>query len=116
MNEASYLAFDGEASVEYHDELYGHLQHLATQEDEENSREAKFDNWLKNKGLQQNVIWRRIERDGTITPCTRTLSTYVRNSIHHPENRNNPPYTHEQLKCSINSLRNILAYANQDNA
>ncbi len=109
LNEASYLAFDGEASVEYHDELYGFLQNLAMQDDEENYREPKFDTWLTNKGLVQDAIWKRIEKDGRVTPCNRTLSTYVRNSIHHPENQENTPYTLEQLKRSIESLRGILA-------
>lgn len=114
LNEASYLAFDGEASVEYHDELYGHLQNLAMRENEENFKEAKFDSWLCGKGLEQNTIWKRIVQDGTVKSCNRTLSTYVRNSIHHPENRENEPYTQEQLKCSIGQLRNILARIGQD--
>ena len=109
LNEASYLAFDGEASVEYHDELYGHLQHLAIQDDEENYREPKFDTWLTNKGMVQDVIWKRLEKNGDETPCNRTLSTYVRNSIHHPENRLNAPYTIEQLRLSIERLRGVLA-------
>ena len=115
LNEASYLAFDGEASVEYHDELYGHLQNLAIREDEANFKEVKFDTWLCGKGLRQNVIWKRIERDGRVTSCNRTLSTYVRNSIHHPENRENSPYTLEQLKCSIGMLRGVLAQIGQCN-
>ena len=109
LNEASYLAFDGEASVEYHDELYGHLQHLAMQDNEENYREPKFDTWLANKGMVQDVIWKRLEKNGDETPCNRTLSTYVRNSIHHPENRLNAPYTIEQLRLSIERLRGVLA-------
>ena len=109
LNEASYLAFDGEASVEYHDELYGHLQRLAMQDDEENYREPKFDTWLTNKGMVQDVIWKRLEKNGDETPCNRTLSTYVRNSIHHPENRLNAPYTIEQLRLSIERLRGVLA-------
>ena len=116
LNEASYLAFDGEASAEYHDELYGHLQYLAKQEDEDNFREANFDKWLNGKGLQQNVIWKRIEKNGAVTPCNRTLSTFVRNSIHHPENRNNPQFTHEQLKCSIVEMRGVLAQISHSDA
>ena len=115
LNEASYLAFDGEASVEYHDELYGHLQHLAMQDDEDNYKEHKFDTWLTGKGLVQDKIWKRIEKDGRVTPCNRTLSTYVRNSIHHPENRENTPYTQEQLKNSIEGLRGVLANSVQNN-
>lgn len=108
LNEASYLAFDGEASVEYHNELYGHLQCLAMQEDEKNCTEAKFDMWLTNKGMAQDMIWIRIEKDGSEKPCNRTLSTFVRNSIHHPGNRLNKPYTIGQLKDSIENMRGIL--------
>ena len=115
LNEASYLAFDGEALVEYHDELYGHLQHLAMQDDEENYKEKKFDTWLTNKGMVQDVIWIRIEKNGEETPCNRTISTYVRNSIHHPENRKNTRYTIEQLKSSIERLRGVLASIVQKN-
>lgn len=115
LNEVSYLAFDGEASVEYHDELYGYLQNLAMRESEENFKEAKFDTWLCGKGLAQNIIWKRIAQDGIVIPCNRTLSTYVRNSIHHPENRENTSYTQEQLKCSFGQLRNVLVGIGQDN-
>lgn len=108
LNEASYLAFDGEASVEYHNELYGYLQHLAMQDNENNYKEAAFDTWLTQKGMVQDVIWNRKEKDGSMTPCNRTLSTYVRNSIHHPENNYNERYTTAQLKLSIERLRGIL--------
>lgn len=109
LNEVSYLAFNGEAFVEYHNELYGHLQSLATQENGRNYNESDFDTWLTKKGMVQDMIWKRMEKGGGEKAYNRTLSTYVRNSIHHPENRENVPYTIEQLKTSIEALRGVLA-------
>ena len=108
LNEVSYLAFDEEASVEYHNELYGYLQSVATQEDDENCRENEFDKWLSKFGLPRDMTWTRRLKGGEIKTVPSTLPTFVRDSIHHPENRLNRAYTPEDLKKSITALRHIV--------
>jgi len=95
-------------TVEFHNELYGFLQSKAIDEDENNSRETTFENWLVNKGLLQNKNWIR-ETNGTPqAPALRTTQTFIRNSIHHPENKNNVDYTIEELKLSIKEMIKLL--------
>jgi len=96
-------------TVEFHNELYGYLQAKATDEDEQNYYEENFDSWLKDKlNTKQNKNWIKIKSDGTTKNTKRTLQTYIRNSIHHPENTNNTLYTDEELRESINLLINII--------
>ncbi len=92
-------------TVEFHNELYGFLQAKATNEDEKNYYEENFDTWLKDKlNTEQNKTWTKIKQDGSTEDTNRTLQTYIRNSIHHPENTKNDPYTDEELRKSINLL------------
>ena len=41
-----------------------------------------------------------------------TLQTYIRNSIHHPENDKNAPYTEDELRNSIIKMTQIIADIN----
>lgn len=107
LNEANYLAF-GQVSEEYHDELYGYLQNKAIGENSVNSTEAAFDAWLAGKGLLQTKVWIRIKRDGSTESNLRTLQTYIRNMIHHPENQRNHPYSEEELRKSIEDMLSIV--------
>lgn len=110
LNEVSYVAFDKEATVEYHDELYGHLQTVACRDDVECYREKNFDAWLEKKGVSKDTTWIRLEKDGTpatAQPCT--WPTRIRNFIHHPENHENEPrFTDEELVKSIELMRGVF--------
>lgn len=106
LNEANYNAF-ADASEEFHNELYGYLQAQAMSEDVENEKEVNFDNWLSQKGCQQNKQWIRIYRGQVKPPCPATLQTYVRNCIHHPENPHNQIYTKDEIKKSIEKMVEI---------
>jgi len=110
LNEVSYVALGKEASVEYHNELYGHLQNLACKDDENCFREESFERWLVQKGVAKDTTWIRVGRDGVAKPpypCT--LPTRIRNFIHHPENHENAPrYTEEELVESIERMRNLI--------
>ncbi len=95
-------------TVEFHNELYGFLQSKAIDENENNAVEAKFDQWLSNKGLEQNKDWIK-EFRGNVQPAVRrTTQTFIRNSIHHPENNNNIDYTIDELKISIDKMIELL--------
>ena len=111
LNEINYSAF-GEYSEEYHDELFGHLQSIAIDEDGQNSTEDQFDNWLVTKGCVKAKTWEKIKKNGNPSQKSFTLQTYIRNKIHHPENHLNTPYSFEELKSSIDKMREIVISLN----
>jgi len=92
-------------TIEFHNELYGHLQ-------EKNNAytEINFEEWIINKGVLQNKIWTQ-ERNG-IAQATRNVSlqTFVRNKIHHPENVTMQAhiYTSAELQQSIEEMINLI--------
>ena len=56
-----------------------------------------------------NRKWDKENRKGAPQPeKDRTLPTYIRNFIHHPENTQNTRYTFEQLKESIELMRTFI--------
>lgn len=127
LNEVNYLAFN-EISVEYHDELYGELQFECreiSRRSNNNQKDGKsdkgatkrinekdFDNWLNEKGIKKNKDYKRDDGEGTYKV---TLQTYIRDLIHHPENKLNPMYTEEELSKSIEEMRNIYINLNDKN-
>jgi len=111
--EINYCAF-GVTSAEFHNELYGFLQSIATSDDRENYREENFDNWLVNKGIPQTKRYNRLNKDGTTRQEEKTLPTFIRNIIHHPENTHNQ-FSPEELTESIKGLMRILDQTNSRN-
>lgn len=94
LNEVNYVAF-GEVTEEYHNELYGYIE-----------AEGHINEY---KGtLSKNIPYNRLNKDGTISNQKHTLSGYIRDQIHHPENNHNPRYTADQLKESIDLMRNYI--------
>lgn len=94
----------GTPTIELHNELYGILQ--------ENSRcysEISFENWLEGKGVLKTRQWIRELKGKPQPPYSVTLETYIRNSIHHPENRSNSyHYSSTDLKMSIEEMLSLL--------
>lgn len=106
LNEVNYLAF-GDVSEEYHNELYGFLQARATEEDSDCCHEKAFEKWLASKGCQPNMQWIRMNK-GNAQPAVRmTPETYIRNFIHHPENKQNRKYSNQELTESIDRMKEI---------
>lgn len=95
LNEVNYLAFD-EISEEYHDELYGELVY-----------KERFKDYKKGKPLMKYFRENKKNPDG-IETWNITLTEYIRHQIHHPENRLNRQYTSEELKISIDLMRDYL--------
>ena len=90
-------------TVELHNELYGKLQY-----DCGRFNENGFEQWLQDKNIQRTKQWIR-ERNGVAqTPTDVTLQTFIRNHIHHPENRQNTLYTEDELKQSIEEMIRLL--------
>ena len=107
LNEVNYVAF-GDASEEFHNELYGALQEKAISEDSKCFKEEFFEKWLLTKGCKTTKKWTRIYQDKSEKTYDATLQTFIRNSMHHPENKKNQPYNAEELKNSIIEMIKIL--------
>ncbi|HEI6964665.1 TPA: ATP-binding protein [Yersinia enterocolitica] len=102
--EISYRAYDL-ATVDLHNELYGYLQ-------EKNSLNSihNVEQWLNAQGIASNKQWTQ-ERDGVpLTSRPATLQSFIRNHIHHPENRTMQAYryTEAELKQSIDEMINLI--------
>ena len=99
----------GVPTVELHNELYGILQ-----EHSQCYTEKDFEQWLANKGVLRNKQWIRVNKGQPQAPYPVTLETYIRNSIHHPENRSNSyQYSTIDLQMSIDEMLSILFGARQ---
>lgn len=93
LNEVNYLAF-GEASEEYHDELYSHM-------------ECRGDLAVFMAPLvKQNYI--RQNKNGTTVTEQKCMTEIIRHQIHHPENHLNPRFLPADLKQSIELMRQYL--------
>ncbi|OWF74750.1 hypothetical protein B4902_01140 [Yersinia frederiksenii] len=102
--EISYRAYDL-ATVDLHNELYGYLQ-------EKNSLNSihNVEQWLNAQGIASNKQWTQ-ERDGVpLASRPATLQSFIRNHIHHPENRTMQAYryTEAELKQSIDEMINLI--------
>lgn len=90
-------------TVELHNELYGKLQHDSGQ-----FREKEFEQWLQGRNIQFTKQWIRENNGSAQAPYDVTLQTFIRNHIHHPENRQNTLYTEDELKQSIEEMIRLL--------
>lgn len=106
--EINYLAFNL-ITEEFHNELYGFVQAKAILENERCYHPREFDKYLVDKDRTISTKkYRHLKPDGTISEYDATISTYIRNFIHHPENRHNVKYTDEELKISIKKLIRLV--------
>lgn len=98
LNEVNYLAFS-EISEEYHNELYGFI-------DEQG--------WLSlYKEGKSRVPYFRIDRDGQISEIQITKTEYIRHQIHHPENTHNIRFSDDELRVSIEAMREFIRLQTQ---
>ncbi|NQU35296.1 MAG: AAA family ATPase [Bacteroidetes bacterium] len=102
--EINYLAFDM-PTVELHNELYGRLQELS-----EKWSLRDFDTYLEGQGIPKDKSWTEEKKGVVGATFDRTLMTFIRNKIHHPENATMlaSNYTAQELKDSIDSMIAIL--------
>jgi predicted ATP-dependent endonuclease of OLD family len=98
LSEINFVAF-GDYSEGYHNELYGYLQ--------ETKAEKELDDWFVQNNIQRTKEWKRDENRKMDT----TLPTYIRNAIHHPENKINDPFTRDEIKKSIDIMRQMVSKA-----
>ena len=93
LNEVNFLAFS-EVTEEYHNELYGYIE-----------LERDMANYRRNKATIQ---YHKLKRDGTTTTENIVLTDYIRHQIHHPENTHNRRFTFQELKESIDLMRDFI--------
>lgn len=109
LNEINYTSF-GDASEEYHNELYGFLKEKAEHRKGKSLSQSEFDKWLAQNSTSIKIENSRLRKDKNNQDKTEivTLQTYIRNIIHHPENTLNKKHTLEQLKLSIDQMRELI--------
>lgn len=93
MNEINFTAF-GEVTEEYHDELYGFISGQGWMQDYESGKPQR--------------LYIRLFPDGSTQNKLHTLTHYIRDVQHHPENTHNTKYTDQELAQSIEDMRNYL--------
>lgn len=104
--EINYFAY-GLKSVEFHNELYGFIQARAVLLDDKNEKTKEFDRYLSSHGVPIDMEWIHEKVSGDERYKV-TIQTYIRNSIHHPENCKNITFDDNQLELSTAKLIEIL--------
>lgn len=91
LNEVNFCAFD-EGNDEYHNELYGFIE---------------GEDWMSQYKDSQRSTDRLYKRSET-TEYSSILSQYIRDQIHHPENKLNDRYSGDELNQSIQAMRDFI--------
>lgn len=102
LNAINYYAFKL-ATPEFLDELYARFQEVIAGSNS-SLTENEICEQLKQSGIQATHDWIDNRNKNKIKRKQRQISIYVRNSIHHPENSMNAPYTQSQLHDAIEEL------------
>lgn len=93
LNEVNYSAF-GEVSEEYHNELYGFLE---------------FQGWISDfEAGRPQYKYKKLCKNGNTCEKQMIRTKIIRHQIHHPENKNNIRFTSEELKESIEEMRQYI--------
>lgn len=101
--EINYFAYKF-PTIEFHDELYGFIQ-----ERTEKYTEKEIDEYLTQNGINKTKQWTKEVRGVVGASYNVTLPVFIRNKIHHPENKKMQAvgYSNEELKESIEKLVEI---------
>lgn len=102
--EIQYIIF-GIPTSDYHNALYGYLIGEKTIN--------KFEKYIKNHPLFNHDYYNNYNYSRENNEIE-TLPTYIRNAIHHPEN-DQRHFTEEELKTSIDFLRELIKDKNRKN-
>ncbi|MGF7007194.1 AAA family ATPase [Aminobacter sp. BE322] len=98
FGEVNFKAF-AMPTVEFHNELYGFIQDKYAPA----GGGKDMDSFLATKGIPADHTWKRGTSSHSVTECT-----YVRHSIHHPENTLNPACDEAKLGASIRKMISVL--------
>ncbi len=104
--EIQYLIFDIPTS-DYHNALYGEIHKRYAESRSERTNLTNVDEYLLRQIGQNNLLLYDSINEATPNTKYKTLPTFIRNVIHHPESQTSN-FADEQLKISIDFLRSIL--------
>ncbi len=90
-------------TVEFHNELYGYIQESNNMWSEDN-----VERYFVERGINKSKQWTKVKNGNPQPPYDVTIMTYIRNTIHHPENTNNPNYTKQELHDSIEEMITLI--------
>jgi energy-coupling factor transporter ATP-binding protein EcfA2 len=100
--EVNFSAYDL-PTIELHNELYGFIQ-----EQTNSMSEQAIEAYFASRGISLSKPWIRMSGGTAQPPYNVTLLTYIRNTIHHPENTNNVPYTDVELRQSASEMMRLI--------
>lgn len=106
LNAINYYAFQL-ATPEFLDELYGYFQELIAGP-ASSLKEKQICSELEQCGIAATRAWHN--NNNPDNPYMRQVAIYVRNSIHHPENVLNPPYSYSDLEQGIIELLSAIEF------
>ena len=93
LSEVNFAAF-GEATYEYHTELYGYIE-----------AEGRLAEYKDGRPLKAYI---QLRKDNSTEKRHIVLTEYIRHQIHHPENTLNVCFTPQELADSIQAMRGFL--------
>lgn len=104
-SEITYLVFNI-SNPEFHNELFGTIQKYLDDKKPvgKTATMKEVDKFIKDNSSSPQKTWTHSNTNSFPT----TLSVYIRNSIHHPENTANDEYTLDELKESIDIMIGII--------
>ena len=106
LNAINYYAFQL-ATPEFLDELYGYFQELVAGPTS-SLKEKQICSELEQCNIPATRAWHNNNNPNTI--YMRQIAIYVRNSIHHPENSLNAPYSYSDLEEGISELLSAIEF------
>jgi len=106
--EINYFAFNY-PTIEFHDELYGYLQEKSAK-----YKQDEFEKWLNEQNIPVNKEWTKEINGVTQKQENVTLPTFIRNKIHHSENKTmrTVNFTTNELKKSIEIMHGLITKKN----
>lgn len=103
LAEINYFAYNL-TTEDFHNELYGYIAEKIAK-----NGLSGLDNWLnQNYQVEKDKQWIEIKNGQSKPSRDVTLMTYIRHSIHHPENTYNQKYNEVELKASIEAMLSIV--------
>lgn len=103
LAEINYFAYNL-ATPDFHNELYGFISKTT-----KNFTSSKLDQWfIDNYEIYKDKKWARDKNRQQQNLEDVTLMTYIRHSIHHPENKVNLAFTEQELDDSIKKMLSVI--------
>ena len=103
LAEINYFTYEI-CSTDFHNELYGYISSITNK-----NNSKKLDSWLHEEhSVEKSKSWIRDNGNGNTSTNLLTLMSYIRHSIHHPENTYNQPYTEEEIHESTKKMIDII--------